>query len=278
MSKFRVKVVDELEEKRAETIKAASDVNPDVKLLTAGDYAKERDMLKAAGLGHAIEVAEKQTGLNIERHQFEEQYSGHKVFQEDEIRDLCIKYDLRLRPSKDYKGPVDKELGTKLNKFFEDNNLSKTGYDVDCLYIMAPKKVFNLKEKPKPVRRPISEMWDPVLLYEIPTRETGSNKTRRFVFIHHWGNDFTILRYLRGLYTESFTSAFWITFSVMFAISASIMPTFFSTYGGLNMFLIFFLSVVSSLVLSIAAIAIMFGEVEQNSHKFTENGWESEFE
>lgn len=208
---LKINLQDELEKERKKSIDNSEGVIKDIKLLVAGQNDDEKQALKAAGLGHAIEAVEKATGINLERQTFEEKFSGHKVFTESEINDLAIKYDLRFLNTWKYNGTVDLELGKILVEFFKNNGLDMSnGYDSGRLYILAPKKLFNLKKRERP-HRPRLRL-DPVIFYKISDRETGPEG--KYVFIHQWGNDFSFFRYLRGFFFESATSAYWLSFGI----------------------------------------------------------------
>ena len=155
----------------------------ETKLLLDGDYNKERTLLKQIGLGHHIEKAETKRGLAIEKKKMEDQYEG-RVYSEQEIKELCLDYNLKFLKAKSYKGRIDMEIGVKIRHFFEKNTLN-TAADNNKFFIMAPPKAFNLMDFPVP---PVA--IDPILFYRT---ENGS-----YTLVHKWGNEFTIFRLISG--------------------------------------------------------------------------------
>jgi hypothetical protein len=164
----------------------------EIKLLLSDTASQERELLKEAGLYSNIAKIEDQVSMNIERKNFETRMNGD-VFTEEEIKRICVKYNLRFLKSSMYKGNIDPLLGAKLVKFYKENNMLDTSkYEsANNLFIMAPQKAFNLKNLPIPPK----EQPDPAIFYRM--RDRGGKEY--FTMIHKWGNDFTIARRLKGL-------------------------------------------------------------------------------
>lgn len=190
--KFKVNIEQELDSQKKQS-QDGNKIVDSAKLLLAGDHAEEIDILKKLGLGHQIIKAEEHRGINIEREKIENQYEG-KVFTEHEIKSICLDYNLRFLPTQRFKGSVDLELGVKIRNFFKKHNLNPNqgGLDTDSFYIMAPTKAFNLDDRPKPAET------DPVLFYR------PSRRDDKYLLVHKWGNEFTVMRLISGLMNRSF--------------------------------------------------------------------------
>lgn len=198
MSKFKVNLVGELEEKKAPSIQtdALQKLTSDVKLLMAGNEQEHLNIARSLKLDHNIAEVEGKLGISLEREKFDSQFGG-KTFSADEVKALCIDYDLRLLPTKMYLGTVDSDLFAKVREFCDKSKL-RVDAESDRFFIMAPTQCFKFEDepsKPIPVKHP-----DPVLFYKINTR-TG--EPDMYKMIHKWGNDFTILRYARSFRKRS---------------------------------------------------------------------------
>lgn len=186
---YRVNVVGELDRQRTQSKKMTEQVVNEQQLFLSSGMDKEREALRIAGLNTEIADADRERSREIERAKSESEY-GDRVFHVDELKQVCMKYDLRLLKSKRFVGKIDQVVAQKLAEFVEKHK-NEIGNHTDDFYIMAPGYAFQLderKRKPVPV--------DPVLLYKIP-------RTNDFVFIHKWGQDFTAWRRLRGMFFES---------------------------------------------------------------------------
>jgi hypothetical protein len=209
---LKVNITEEVKKKRDHSSKEADGIVEAAQLLLEGDHQKEREILKDIGLGHQIQEAEKQSAVNLERKTFENEYGGETVMQESEIKDLCLKYDLRFLNTKHYKGSVDLGIGPKVKRFVESNNISASASD---FFLLGPGKAFNLKEREIRGRSKFAVDLDPVLFYRVP----DNSQETMYVMVHKWGNDFTIFRYLRGLVLENSSSYIFSQLTIGFAIS-----------------------------------------------------------
>lgn len=169
-----------------------------IQLLLEGDAIEERKILAEAGLDFNIKKVETQVGVNLVREKKEEQLNA-KVFTEAEIKETCIKYNLRFLHSRKYKGSIEPTLGSAILNFFKEKNIDSKSYEAaNNLFIMAPSKAFNLEERPKPA--PI----DPVMFYKMSTTEGDM-----YALVHKWGKDFTVFRRLLGAAKESSWNWYW---------------------------------------------------------------------
>ena len=191
---MKVKVEDELDTKRVSTDKEAADFVQDVKMLMAADSNKDRNNLKDVGLGFNIVQAETAVGVKIDRQGFEKELGG-KTFTENEVKEFCLKYDLRLLQADKYVGTIDPTVGVDLTNFLEKNGLTAR-HASSNFFVMAPPAAFNLVNEPVPVR---ARDLDPVLFYKVTPRDvTSQDVAPYYVLVKKWGNDFTIFRAILG--------------------------------------------------------------------------------
>ncbi len=269
---MKVNLLDQLSDKRESSVektnKTMNGLVDEAKMLLLESSSQERQLLSEAGLDHQFVKIEKEKGINLERATFENTY-GEKVFTEAEIKDICIKYNLKFLHSKKFKGSVDPLVGAKIKRFFENAKIDGAKFSAqNDLFIMAPPQAFNLEEKPNP---PVEA--DPVLFYRIHNR---GNETM-YAPVHKWGNDFTIFRRINGILRRNFYtwSAFEISIRSIVALSvlSFVMP--FTLMNALWM-------VPCSAAIGLLAHAIYYGAkfedkngtaYELMAHKFSEEGW-----
>jgi hypothetical protein len=260
---FKVGIDKELNKRRKNTIDSVESVITEAnRLLTAG-ADEEVKALRAAELDGQRKQVERAKGVEIERRDFEEKYDSH-VFTQEEIKDICIKYDLRFLNSRDYIGTLDSEVATKLKYFIKNHPEAGGGYS--AFYIMAPETSFHLDNRKE--KSFLTVNVDPVLLYKLPGNEN------KYVYVHKWGKDFTILRRLRGMILQS-TSNMW-SFGISFWMIA-ITAIFGLLYDGFVaeplQFLHFLWIGAASVFLTWATWALIFNDGEDFSDRTTPSVW-----
>jgi hypothetical protein len=179
-------------------------------------------------LDHQVIEADTRKGVEIERREFEKQY-GNDTFSEDEIKDICIKYNLRFLRSKHFNGKIDGEVASKLARFNKEHGQEMGGEGE--YFIMAPAKAFALYNRPVKPPRDI----DPILLYKVP-------KSDNYVFIHKWGKDFSFLRRLQGLYYENLFTIWFVPICIYYIMFCMIVGYFSEstvTFGAMIASLLF---------------------------------------
>lgn len=176
-----------------------------------------------------------------------EHATKHTVIHVDEIKRLCMKYRLRFLQTQNYVGVIPSDIVQNIREFEtakRESNSKFNRFDEHQLktefYIMAPGKMFNLKEREKEVDSPgvfkrftsgfADYFQDPILFYK--------ESDNHYVFMRKWGNDFTILRMLLG-FTMKNSLNFFIT-ALIASIVLSIGVYFLATLQ---------LSIISLLVL-----------------------------
>ena len=252
-------IKEELEMKRQMSVDKTEKVES-VKLLMSGEDG-DIEILKRTGLDHEINKAEKIKGLEIDRKNLEDTYNGF-VFTKDEIKDICIKYDLRFLPTKYFRGKLDTEVADKLKKFVAEH--PEIGAVSESFYIIAPDNSFDIKY---PCSNPSSKT-DLILVYKVRTERYGVDK---FVFIHKWGNEeFSPIRRLKGIFYESPSSMTSVLMSAWIVIISTIFGLSSSGFTGewyqyLNLIWI----VAVSFGMSMLTLLIMFNDSDMKLYKRT---------
>lgn len=256
---MKIDLIKQLEKLKKDTRTSSDKVVDEVKLLLDQNAAEERNALKVSGLEQHIVEVENKKSVEIERNKFEDEYKG-KVFTEAEIKKLCIKYDLRLLPTRRYAGKIDTQVASKLAKFIKDNE-SEIGHHSDSFYVMAPGSAFKLEDHPTPIRD-----VDPVLLYRIP-------RTNNFTFIHKWGKDFTVFRRIRGLFFESMSNMFWMSFAFYFLLFNLFAAIIMEPHSYLIIKMVIF--GVCATCASFISLGLLFNDWDDWRQFTSENMWDS---
>jgi len=236
---INVDLLKEVKEKSQQRQEADDTIVQQVQKLLDTKGQEEREILRKSGLNHHINIAEDIQGEAIERKTFFDKYGDSLTV--SEVEAICRKYALRCLKIDMYKGNIGPNVSSDIKRFVDKHKLHAeldSGNFRRQLYIMAPKEAFKLKARPK----------DPVLFYN--PNEYSSYGKKSFIPVSKWGNDFTFLRVIKGL----FNHAAFLVFLVISVITAglsiicnSYVPVFI-VYGIISAFLfrqIFFVTELS---------------------------------
>jgi len=263
---FNIGIKKELDRKREKSISNSDTFQGEAQKLIETHDTKEKDALRRAGLDYQVKKIEGNVGVEIERQQIEEEY-GNDTFTEQEIKEICVKYDLRFLRTDYFQGSLDSKVSKKLKVFLEEH--PEIGDRSDSFFIIAPSKAFNLQDNEK---KPLFQLH-PILVYQIPKQDD------KYVYIHKWGFDFTFMRRLRGMFFEStmnmwtMTGMFWIL-----AVSA-IFSYIFKGFTG-EWFQYFNLLWITplSFLLSYGTLRVMFNDIQYFNKRITEKIWNTDNE
>lgn len=206
---MRVPIDKELE-KLSKEDKKRREINPsnDVKLLLEGDKTEEARILRGLSSNSQFNRIENVRGRQIELENLENEYEG-KVFKIEQIEKLCVDYRLRFLQSRLFTGSYDVEVASKIKDFALNTNTSIDDYTLGRrFYVMAPDKMFELKDEKYVSKAELRKQLDPAIFYQIDNTH--------FRLIHKWGNDFTVFRLIEGFRWKS-----WWNHQLMNTLSAS---------------------------------------------------------
>jgi hypothetical protein len=263
---FKVGLKKELDKAKKSSKNGVDLIVKEAQLLLTQGAEEEAKALRVAGLDHQAKVVEKSRGVELERERFENEY-GNDVYTREEIKQICLKYDLRFLPSEYYRGKLDTQVASKLKRFIAEHQheMGNSG----TFYIIAPDTLFELED------RPAKPFWtintDPILVYKLPRQD-------KYVYIHKWGVDFTLIRRFRGMFFKSLANMWTIGASFWMIALSALFGFLFKGFTGepiqyLNMIWIAALSFIFTYV----TLAIMFNEGERFNSRTTENMWDERY-
>jgi hypothetical protein len=225
---FKIDLLKEIS-KKSEELKNnnESTIVNQVQLLLESENQKDKELLKAVGLGHHIIEAENTKSVNIERKTFFDKYGDFLT--ESQVEDIASKYGLKCLPIHMYKGNISPTVAADIKEFIKKHNINEgminSGNFKNCLSILAPASNFTLKVIPK----------DLVLFYN--PNKYNKDLEDIFIPVAKWGNDFTYFRRLVGLlYNYPFPLSLF-SISLVSGIIASIFGNV-----GVNVFIFIFLT------------------------------------
>lgn len=193
---FGVNVEKEIQSvKTKETSQFKMNPLEEVKLLMAGDAAEDIAILSKLSKHSDFQRIQRHVGEQIELEAFDEKFKG-RVYTSEQIKKLCMDYNLRFLNSQRYTGSLDVEITAKLKEFAKECDLDlMQALQHDKFYIMAPADCFILDKKEFTSKAAIRRAeQDPVIFYRINNAK-GEDVYR---MIHKWGNDFSIFRLIQG--------------------------------------------------------------------------------
>ncbi len=154
-----------------------------------------------------------------------------RIYHLNQIQHICITYRLRFLSTKYFKGDIPQEALDKIAILEKQHEIEVKGFK-----IIAPSKLFKLKEKD-----------DPLLFAPI-----GNDY---FYLIHKWGTDLHPLRKILMWPFRNIVNLALLTFAVSYMTSLLVPNGLFSaTMSNAQFFIIFFF-----IFKSIAAILIFYG-------------------
>lgn len=173
MSIFTVDLSKKLRSTNSETAREQDLFVERMKNIVESASRLDEELLRRIGQGHIVEHYRSLVGIKNKIRSFE----PDRVVHIDQIRKVCLDYNLRCLPLKTYRGefPVEalsavKEMETAIGKPLGNE-----------LIIAAPESSFVLQERPV----------DPLLFAPI-----GNDY---YYLLHKWGKDLSIFRRLQGI-------------------------------------------------------------------------------
>ena len=274
---FKVKLDNELskEKQKEEALVQKMEPVAEFKLLMDADHAEDVEIMRKLTSNPSLKFATKVQGRKLEMEAIAKEFPG-ALYTESQIEKMCIDYNLRFLKSTMYNRDIDVELTAKVKSFCRENNLDvMRTLDQNRFMIIAPAKMFALKEVSYKTAATIRKEDDPVLFYNTYKTVDGE---RIFAFVHKWGSDFTVLRYInafkwRGYWSYMLYHTMCLAPIVMFLVAWVFPPS-----ATLN-----FTFLISLLGFSVSALLafICFGFKKQDEGKAIKNYfstycWDSE--
>ncbi len=217
---MKVSIEKELE-KKVQSEKNVIDPIKEVKLLMESNDIEKSRILRGLSNDSQFNRIEKLMGKQMDLEKLENTYDG-RVYTIEQIKDLCIDYNLRFLPSKYFTGSFDVEVAGKILEFSKKTNTSIDDFTLrNNFFIMAPQEMFALKDEKHITKKEL----DPAIFYKIDGEH--------YRLIHKWGNDFTIFRLLMGYRFRSWWHHQW--FNTVMVLPIFVLITIM-LFGSKNMF------------------------------------------
>lgn len=166
----------------------------------------------------------------------------NRIFSQQQIRAICVKYRLRFLDASVFKSNIPAEAISKIKSLEQ-----KWGVELKSFKIVAPQSLFDLEDPDA----------DPLLFAQLTDN--------RYYLIHKWGGEMNRLRALAAFPLRSFMHLFW-TLLALAMLFAALVPT--PTLG-----LKLFLWIHSFIAFCALACVYVFG-MRQN---FSAENWDSKF-
>lgn len=154
-----------------------------------------------------------------------------KIYHISQIKNVCIDYRLRFLDSKYFKGDIPQEAFQKIAALEKQHGIELSGFK-----IIAPSKLFKLKDKD-----------DPLLFAPI-----GNGY---YYLIHKWGNDLHPLRKLLMWPFKSIINLTLVVFAISYLVTLLVPDGLFSRSGSNAQFWIIFFFMFKCL----ASVVIFYG-------------------
>lgn len=222
--------------------------------------AKENSVTDESSLSEVFAILEKN---EIERQEIQKNISNsshnvansfdfdllktENIFHIEQIKKVCIDYRLRFLESKLFKGDIPEEAISKIRALEKEHKTDLQGFK-----ILAPSKMFKLKDKD-----------DPILFAPI-----GNGY---FYLIHKWGNDLHPLRKIMMWPFKNIVNLVWFVLLISFLITMLIPEGLFSkSSSGAQFGLLFFF-----MFKMIGAIVVYYGFAQGKN--FSNAIWNSRY-
>lgn len=205
-------------------------------------------------------------GKTIELENFDKEYAGN-VYLEEQIKQLCIDYNLRFLNSTLFTGFMAVEVISKIKEFANDTHTPIDAHTQKTrFYILAPAESFTLTEDVV-VKEVINR--DPIIFYKIDDTH--------YRLIYKWGKDFTILRRIQGWKWKNPTNRRHFSFLTALPFVALVFSFAFPVFFVTNLIWSFVLISAFSYAFASARTGICYAKdpFDYIEGFFTPNNWNS---
>lgn len=215
---MKVSIEKELEKGAKET-KDFFDPIKEVKLLMESHESEKARILRNLSNDSQFNRVEKLMSKKMDLENLENAYDG-RVYTIEQIKKLCMDYNLRFLSSRNFTGSFDIEVAGKIMEFSTKTNTPIDDWSLrNNFFVMAPEKMFALKDEKYVTKKQL----DPAIFYKIDSQH--------YRLIHKWGDDFTVFRLLLGFSLRSWWHHQWFNTVMVLPIFALITAMLF---GGIN--------------------------------------------
>jgi len=259
-----INLKDELKESKEQNDKEMNLVISETKALLANNEASKVEALKALGLDDEIKDYEAKQSIALDEKQLKKKF-GKNLFHRDDIKTLCVKYDLLFVKTKFYKGTITKDFPEQVVNFAEkyqiDYGREQDSWDGDRgkFLILSPREHFRKNKK----KRGKVQSKNAMLFYNV-----GEN---HYKLVYTWGNSFNIFRLLKAWRKRGAFNYYIHTSIILFAILMIGMG-----FVGLHMIWTFSISLLVSFLLSLAFLKWDDDGIDRKHEIYSCNSWNSD--
>lgn len=246
-----------------------------VLLLAETNEVRETEALRAMGLVPEVEESLVERGKQVVRKNLEDKFDT--LFSATEVKELCLKYGLKFLPTRNYKGPIKDDFGSKIIEFNESHGVDSTVSDHEAqkYRILAPHESFG---KSSSDDRKNNVSMDPILFYQVEDGDRGTSsdndhkREKYYTIVYEWGNKFNIWRMITSYRRRNTESNLIHTFFLFFALG--MISCGFIGLESLNAAI--GLSTGVSIVISIIKMAAFTGSNDDFGNRLIARSWNKE--
>ncbi len=222
-----------------------------VKEILQKEGEAEQTALQRMGLGYnAISLNQRSW---IRQYQLNERFEG-EIYHVDDIRKICMDYNMRMLPSRLYRGPVDPMFGVKVKNFEKEYHLTQEEVE-ENFFVVAPPKTFELEKRQRPMVN-----VDPILLYKVDDHF--------YKLIHQWGDDLNVFRYVWSWRRQNLSHMTFHWMLIAFMFTLILLGLFVDTLGNA----VIVASLVSGLI-GWMHYSSLFDRPDEMRHQFSKYNW-----
>ncbi len=255
---MKINLADQLKKTDKDDVEVIQTVQ---KLLDTHDQEK-RNVLKGLGITREIDHYSDQMSEHLIKRNLKSTH-GDGIIHIDDIKEACVKYNLRFLPSDKYAGKTDSQLADVVNRYCKEKNIYPApGY----FSILAPPELFQLQKiKGTTWMAALRDtLKDPILFHNL-----GDN---HYKIVHKWGNDFTFIRRIKAYpFQSKWTMLFSLT-PIVIATLFTLISLFTHIYAA-GFAAIFFLSIGISMFYSFGG---RYSTAAENMMFYTIHNWDTD--
>lgn len=210
--------------------------------------SEDLSVLRTLNLDHQIEKSKKKVEISQKLTILANQFNK-KTYTGEQLKKLCLKYDLRILPSSYYKGKIDDQLAPKINEFNNENK--DVVVSSQHFFVLAVRESFSGNRNG--ASNDEAETKCLFFYRESPDRNSKdygiAGEKDVFTLIHSWGKEYNTSRESRFLFfdsgTDSASTALTTVLSIIIMLAAMLfsMGSFTACWiTGLIGFLFFFMN------------------------------------
>jgi len=169
--------------------------------------SEDLSILHTLNLDHHIKKSKKKVEISQKLTILADQFN-RKTYTGDQLKKLCLKYDLKLLSSNFYKGKIDDQLASKIKEFDKENK--DVSISSQHFFVLAVRESFSRNRSGNASN---DESETKCLFFYRESADRNSENIHLagnkdvFTLIHSWGKEYNTSRESRFLFFDSGTDA-----------------------------------------------------------------------